>query len=321
MVFRIFFFGIILLLASLASAAEKTPIKIGVLAFGTLDWELTALREDSDTENTGFKLDIQRLANPEAGKIALQSAAVDVIVSDWIWVARQRSTGIKLSFYPYSTSAGALIVGTGSGIKSIQDLKGKRLGIAGGELDKNWLLLLALGAKQNLDLNSSVSKVFGAPPLLNQQLKQNGLDAVLTYWNFAARLEAEGYTKILDGKNLMQDLGINANLATLGYVFREDWANANKAALVQFFNATKQAKNRLCTDLAVWQKIVPVSQENTAENQAVLRQNYCAGRIENWGENERLAAEQLYQLLFQYSHHQLTGDAEHLPAGTFWANE
>ncbi|MFA5019402.1 MAG: ABC transporter substrate-binding protein, partial [Methylobacter sp.] len=114
-------------------AAEKTVIRIGVQASGTVDWELSAFQENPQTD---FQLEIQHLANAEAGKIALQSGAVDMIVSDWIWVSSLRATGSDFTFYPYSDTSGALVVAENSPIHSIKDLNGKRLGIAGGELEK-----------------------------------------------------------------------------------------------------------------------------------------------------------------------------------------
>ena len=52
-------------------------------------------------------LDIQvvELASTEAGKIALRSGSADMIVSDWLWVARERSLGDNLVFYPYTQHA------------------------------------------------------------------------------------------------------------------------------------------------------------------------------------------------------------------------
>ncbi len=95
-------------------------------------------------KTSDFQIEKVELANPEAGKIALQAGAVDMIVTDWIWVSRMRSEGKDFTFYPYSTASGSLMVPEKSAIRSLADLKGKRLGIAGGELDKNWLLLQAL---------------------------------------------------------------------------------------------------------------------------------------------------------------------------------
>ena len=77
-------------------------------------------------------------------------------------------------------TAYVLVAAKNSPITSLNDLKGKKLGIAGGELDKNWLLLQALAQQQNkIDLNAAVEKVYGAPPLLNQQLIQQRVDGIM----------------------------------------------------------------------------------------------------------------------------------------------
>ncbi|MDD5579695.1 MAG: ABC transporter substrate-binding protein [Methylobacter sp.] len=322
MKFPTFFIVLCLVFSSSSFATEKTIIKIGVQAYGTVDWELSALLDDPHTKSADFKIEIQHVANAEAGKIALQAGAVDLIVSDWIWVSRLRSTGADFTFYPYSDTSGALVVAENSPIHSIKDLKGKRLGIAGGELDKNWLLLQALAQhEQMMDLNSSVEKVFGAPPLINEQIKQNRVDAMLNYWHFAARLEAQGYRQIIDGRGILKDLGIQENVPSLGYVFKESWANSHKQALNNFFKTSKEAKNRLCTSDSAWQKIIPLTQINDRATQAKLRQRYCEGDIEHWGKQEQQAAGRIYTILHTLSNKQLTGNSNNLQPGTFWSTE
>ena len=318
MKFNVFFICLCLFASCTGYAAEKTTIRIGVQASGTVDWELSALQDNPQAD---FQLEIQHVANAEAGKIALQSGAVDMIVSDWIWVSRLRATGSDFTFYPYSNTSGALVVPGNSPIHSIKDLKGKRLGIAGGELDKNWLLLQALAGQEQLNLNASVEKTFGAPPLITEQIKQNRVDAVLTYWHFAARLEAQGYRQVIDGKGILKGLGIQEDVPSLGYVFKQSWANSHKEAVNNFFKASKQAKNQLCTTEAAWQKIIPLTQADDAPTQAKLRQRYCEGGIEHWGEQEQLAAGRIYTMLRSLSNNQLTGQSENLQPGTFWSAE
>jgi len=316
---NVFFIGLCLFVSCNSFAAERTTIRIGVQASGTLEWELSALQDDPQTKSADFQVEIQHVANAEAGKIALQSGAVDMIVSDWIWVSSLRSTGADFTFYPYSNTSGALVVPEKSPIHSIKDLKGKRLGIAGGELDKNWLLLQALAQKEQFDLNATVEKTFGAPPLINEQIKQNRVDAVLNYWHFAARLEAQGYRQIIDGKGILKGLGIAENVPNIGYVFKQSWAEGHKQAINSFFKASKQAKNRLCTSDAAWQKVIPLTQTDDASIQAKLRQGYCEGGIEQWGEKEQQAAARIYTMLRTLSNNQLTGKSAYLQPGTFWS--
>ncbi len=315
----LFYIGLGLLLSFNCSAADKTTIRIGVQAGGTVDWELAALQDDPKTQSADFRLEIQHLANAEAGKIALQAGAVDMIVSDWIWVSRLRSTGSDFTFYPYSTTSGALIVPESSPIRSVNDLKNKRLGIAGGELDKNWLLLQALAQKDHLDLNTSVEKVFAAPPLINEQIKQQRIDAALNYWHFAARLEAQGYRQIIDGKGILKALGIKENVPSIGYVFKQSWALTHKTAVNDFLKAGNEAKKRLCSNDAAWQKVLPLTKADDIPTQNKLRQRYCEGVIEQWSEPERHAAERIYSLLRMLSNNKLTGQSETLQPGTFWS--
>lgn len=296
-----------LIFASSSFAAEKTVLRIGVQTSGTLDWELSVLPPSPD-----FEIHAQPVATAEAAKIALQSGAVDMIVSDWLFVSQTRNNGADFTFYPYSNTAGALVVPANSPIQNVKDLVGKKLGIAGGELDKNWLLLQAVGKQQQIDLNTSVEKTFGAPPLINEQLKNQRVDAVLTHWHFAAWLEAQGYKQLLDGRGLQQNLGISETVPTLGYVFKQAWGNEHKSALQAFFDAAKTAKNKLCDDESAWKKAT-AKMESTP---AVLRQRYCDGRINAWTAANQNAAAQLYSVLFSLN--PKIGNSATLATGTFW---
>ncbi len=311
----------LLVVSFAARAATALPeIRIGVLAFGTVNWELAAIQNDGLANAAGIRVAPTHLASPEAAKIALQGDTVDVIVADWIWVARQREQGLDFTFSPYSTSHGALIVPPNSPIRSIADLKGKKLGVAGGGIDKNWLLLQALAQKKHrLDLARSAKVAFGAPPLLNQQLLQGRLDALLNYWHYAAKLEAQGYRQLLDGRGLLRGLGIEAELANLGYVFRSAWATQNDKALKSFFQISSTARDGLCENDAAWQKIVPLTGETDPETLTLLRHRYCEGRIRQWGDAEVKAAEQVFSLLREMGGESLTVKSQRLPSGVFWS--
>ena len=52
-----------------------------------------------------------------AAHFALQGGAVDVIVSDWIWVTRQRAEGGLYSFAPYSNAVGSIMVKADSSVE------------------------------------------------------------------------------------------------------------------------------------------------------------------------------------------------------------
>jgi NitT/TauT family transport system substrate-binding protein len=316
---KLFLFTIVLFFSSYSFSSEKITIRLGVLAFGTVNWELAALTKSGLLDNASFQLEIQPVASPQAGKIALQSGAVDMIVSDWIWVSRMRATGSDFTFYPYSATSGALIVPANSSIKSVKDLQGKTLGIAGGELDKNWLLLQALAQqKYQLNLEKSVEKVYGAPPLLNQQIQRKRVDAIINYWHFSARLEAKGYQQIINGADILQGLDVKKEVPTLGYVFNHGWATKNKTSVNDFLLSTQQAKNQICQSDSLWQYIIPLTKTKDIATQNKLRQRYCDGRVKKWGKEEQLAAAKIYKILRKFSDNKLTGRSEKIQTGTFW---
>jgi len=294
-------------------------IRLAALEFGTVNWELQTIINYALDKKYAFKFNIRPIANPQAGKIALQSEAVDMIVSDWVWVSRQRSTSSDFTFIPYSSTSGALMLPAASQIRTLRDLAGKRVGIAGGELDKNWLLLRGLAQyKMQLDLDNKIDKVYGAPPLLNQQILQGNLDAIITYWHYAAHLEALGYRTFMTGQEFIKQLGIDQILPTLGYVFRQTWATANPDTLKAFMNASIEAKNLLCDSDPAWSQIKTLLRTENTATQGILRTRFCAGRIQKWGEAEKRAAAAVYSILRQMTGDKLTGKSIDLQAGTFW---
>lgn len=307
------------LFSTLGISADKPHIRIGVMASGTLAWELAVMNQEGLLDKADFQLEPVTLANQQAGKVALQAGSVDIIISDWIWVSSMRAEGSDLSFYPYSTSAGGLIVPADSNIKTLADLSGKKLGIAGGELDKNWSILQALALKQGVNLNQSVEKSFGAPPLLNQQLANHKIDALLTYWQFAARLTAQGYQQLLSGEDMLQQLGIAESVPSLGYVFKQSWANQHKPALQQFLATSQTAKQTLCNADQAWQKVVKLTETDDPKTQQQLRTHYCQGIVKQWGATQQKAAENIYHILHQLEDNKLTEKSAQLQPGTFWS--
>lgn len=316
------FYPILMFAVSLnLTANDKDLIRIGAMASGTLAWELQAMKDQGLLDKAGFDLEITPLANQQAGKVALQANSVDMIISDWIWVSSMRSEGIPFTFTPYSNSAGGLLVAANSDIKNLKDIKGKKLGIAGGELDKNWLLLQVLARQQGLDLGQSVEKIYGAPPLLEQQLKAGRIDAILTYWQFAARLETEGYRQLMSGEDIIRQLGIEESVPSLGYVFRQDWAEQHKAGLQDFLQLATKARNKLCNDDLAWQKVVHLTESTEPATQQKIHDRYCEGRVENWSAKNQNAAGQIYSWLNAISQSKLGGKGSNLQSGSFWSAE
>jgi NitT/TauT family transport system substrate-binding protein len=301
----------------LAGAADR--IRLALLEYGTANWELDTIRRHGLDKAEALELDVKQYAGPQATLVALQSGDTDLAIEDWIWVARQRAEGRHFAFVPYSTATGALVAPQGSGIATLADLKGKRLGIAGGPLDKSWLILRALSIKQGIgDLESAVQPVYGAPPLVGEQLKQGRVDGALTYWHYAARLVAAGYTPVLQVSEARRALGVEADVPMIGYVFDSGWASRNRDALLRFLRAADRARAILQESDAEWDAVRPLMKAPDEATFIALRDGYRAGIPRSWGPAERAGAERLFEILRGLGGDRLTGRATRLPDGTFW---
>jgi len=309
----------VVMTAATARAADLGTMKVGVLKFGTVSWELDVIKAHELDRKEGFALDVQAYGGNEAADVALMGGAVDAIVEDWLFVSRQRSDGVQLTFIPYSSNVGAVMVKPDSPIARLADLRGKKIGIAGGPLDKGWLMLQGYARQQaGLDLAADAEPVYGAPPLLTEKLKSGELDAVLNYWHFGARLEAAGYRRLIGIGEVQEALGVPASVPQLGYIFQESWADQHTELVLAFARASRAAKAIMLSSDAEWQRLLPVTRaENEAELAAYMRR-YREGIVEHWGPEQQAGAARLYLVLAELGGEKLVGRGKELAPGTFW---
>ena len=251
------FVTLCVVLAVTPTLANET-LRIGVQTTGTFAWQLDVIRRHGLAAAAGLDLKISEYASPDAGKLALNGGSVDLAVVDWLWVARARALGAKLLFYPYSSAVGSVMVKSNSPVRSMDDLKGKVLAVAGGPLDKSWLIIQAAALRQGIDLKRETTLEYGAPPLIFQKLQQGEAAASLNFWNFCARLEAEGYRRILDVRKAQATLGLNEPVALVGYAFSEEFAARHKSTIDRFIAVAQEANAIMLRSDEEWDALRPL---------------------------------------------------------------
>ncbi len=302
--------------ASSASAADR--IRLAVQKTGTLAWEIEIMKAHGLDKKANLDIQTLELATPEAGKIAVRGGSADMFLSDWLYVARERALGDNMLFYPSSSTLGAVMVAANSPMKGIADLKGKKLAVAGGPLDKSWLLLQGLARRAGIDLRNQATIVYGAPPLLTQKALQGENDATLTYWNFCADLESKGLKELISTGEVMKQLGATAPVAIVGYTFDGVWGAKNKAAVDHFLEAAREAKQILASSDAEWQRLAPRIGVSDPKALAIYRQRYSAGVVARPIAEEEADARGLYKVLAEVGGADLVGPARELDSGTFY---
>ena len=305
---------LMVLLTALPAAAD--PLRLGLLAFGTAQWEIETMRARGLDAAHGIEIRPQELAGKDSSAVALLGGSVDAVIGDWLWVSRQRAMGHDLTFVPWVGMTGALLVPAQSPIKSLADLAGRKVGVAGGPLDKSWLLLRALTTRRHgMDLDRMVEKSFGAPPLLAQQLEAGRLDALLTFWPSAVPLEAKGFRRLQDVAAIPAELGLETQPPLIGWIFHRQWAQSHAAEIAAFRRAETETRALMCAQSFDWGGLDHLTRASDARTREGYRAGFCAALP---GKTDSQAAEILYALLAELGGEELVGPSPLLQPGTFW---
>jgi NitT/TauT family transport system substrate-binding protein len=309
--------AVALVFAAVPSFAADT-LRVGLQKTGTFAWQLDVIKRHGLATAANLDLKLTEMSSADAGKLALNAGSVDVAVVDWLWVARERALGTRLQFYPYSTAIGAIMTRQDAPLRSLADLKGKTLSIAGGPLDKSWLIVQAAAIRRGLNLKRDVTLQYGAPPLMFQKTLQGESQANLNYWNFCARLEARGYRKLYDVREAQTELGLKEPLALTGYVFSEKFAASHKDAIERFLTVVQKANDILLQSDAEWEALRPLMQ---AEDQATFlayRDRTREGVPRRTIPAEEADARMLFRTLADIAGPALLGSVKEIPAGMYY---
>lgn len=261
-----------------AALAETPTIVVAAQTSGTVNWELDTIRHYGLDEANGFELEVMDVAGSPAGQVAFQGGEADAIVSDWIWVARQRAAGDDFVFIPYSKSVGGLMVPGDSTARTLEDLRGGKIGVAGGPLDKSWLLLRAYSQQEHgFDLAAETEAVFGAPPLVHQAATAGEFAGAINFWHFLAKMEAAGMRELIGVDEAAAALGLDPETPLLGYVVRGELLRERPELAAGLAAASHTAKERLASDPAAWERLRPMMNAADDAEFEALKAGFLAG--------------------------------------------
>lgn len=307
------------LLSGIAPAgAEDLPkLRAAVLKIGTVNWELDTIKRNGFDADNGFELVVQPFADNGATRVALAGGEADVAVADWIWVARQRAAGKDYVFIPYSKAVGGMVVPNTSEAKTLADLKGKKIGIAGGPVDKSWLILRAYAQdKYGFDLAADSEQVFGAPPLIFKTALKGETDAAINFWHFLAKMKSAGMRELISVETASKELGLDPDTPLLGYVMSESYLARNPRMAKALYSASRASKDLLATDDAAWEPLRELMRVKNDTQFETLRNDFRAG-IPNPGNVNEDSAATFFALMARLGGKKLVGDTQHLPDGLF----
>jgi NitT/TauT family transport system substrate-binding protein len=302
----------------LPAAAQDLPvIRAATLQIGTVNWELQTIIDNGLDEKHGFHLELQGFADNGATRIALEGGEADMAVADWIWVARQRADGKDYVTIPYSKAVGGVVVPAGSSAETLQDLQSGKLGIAGGPLDKSWLILQAFAQQEyGMDLAASTEQVYGAPPLVFRSALGGDYAGAINFWHFLAKMKANGMEELISVQDASVALGLDPDTPLLGYYFKESFLDEHEGLAQAFYEASREAKDLLATSDEAWENIRPMMNAGNDAEFEQLKADWIAG-IPARGAVDADAAGRLLALMADLGGADLVGNATSVPEGLF----
>lgn len=309
--------AIALSIGAMSALADMPTIRAAVLKIGTVNWELDTITHNKFDEANGFKLDVQPFADNGATRVALEGGEADLAVADWIWVARQRAAGKDYVFIPYSKAVGGMVVAEDSPIQSLKDMAGKKIGIAGGPVDKSWLILQAYAQQEyGFDLAGESEQVFGAPPLIFKSAFSGEVDGAINFWHFMAKLKAGGMRELISVSEATKALGLDPDVPLLGYVMKESFIIENPDIAKALYGASRNAKDLLLNDDTAWDRLRDRMRVKSDAQFETLRTDFRSG-IPNAEPVDAAEADKLLQLMAKLGGEKLVGGATTLPDGLF----
>ena len=307
------------MLITLPGWAQDVPaLRAATLQTGTVNWELDTIKANGlDTAN-GFELAMTPYADNGATRVALAGGEADMVVADWLWVATQRAAGKDYVFIPYSTAVGGLMVAADSDAQTLEDLKGGAIGIAGGPVDKSWLILRAYAQQEyGMDLAAETEQVFGAPPLIMKSAMSGETDGAINFWHFMAKMKAAGMRELISVDTAAEALGLDPETPLLGYVVTGDYAREHPEVIEGLAKASLAAKDLLSSDDAAWEALRPgMNAADEAEFEA-LKEGWIAGIPASMEVDEEAAA-RMFDIMARLGGDELVGDAKTMPEGVFY---
>ncbi|WP_103225452.1 ABC transporter substrate-binding protein [Roseibium marinum] len=303
--------------ADKATASDLPVLRAAVLKIGTVNWELDTIKRNGFDTANGFELSVVPYADNGATRVALEGGEADVAVADWIWVARQRAAGKDYVFIPYSKAVGGLVVPKDSTATTLEDLRGQKIGIAGGPVDKSWLILQAFAQKEyGFDLAAETEQVFGAPPLIFKAGLSGETAGSINFWHFLAKMKAAGMRELISVETAAIALGLNPDIPLLGYVLKESYLQEHPEMAKALYGASRAAKDLLASDDAAWEPLRPDMNAKTDAAFETLRQDFRAG-IPAPGNIDVDGAATFFTLMVSLGGEKLVGGVKELPAGLF----
>lgn len=236
-----------------AIKGDGGTIRLLVGPFATNSFPPYVIHKFALDKKYGFTLQVIYAATTQAQATAIQADAAEIGLFDWNDLSRMRNAGIKVvGIAPFLIWANTVIVPVDSPVRTMGDLKGKKLGLYS-RTNLDWAVMRTVARKNyGVELEKQALLQEGAPNLLRGLLEQGQLDATQMFNSLTPAIVATGKFRVLATvRQLVGQLGL-PDTPFLMYTAEMNYAAAHPANIKAFLAAYREAIEILRTNDAVW---------------------------------------------------------------------
>jgi NitT/TauT family transport system substrate-binding protein len=214
-----------------STSADLRNVTVSANGISATIWPLLVAQERGFFTEAGVKIDL--LQSGSSAKSAQQTAAgsVNIGTSSTFDTFRAINGGANMKIFLNAQAAGTFMLFASKSVKSIRDLKGKRV-ITGGPKDITNLYWQAAARHYNLDPSKDVDLIFaGASTARFAALSANAVEAAILAPPLTFAAAEQGFT------NLGLVVSYLGELSTNVWYVNMNWAKGHEADILAFVKA------------------------------------------------------------------------------------
>ena len=251
-------------LTEVTFGATHTPSSIGTVA--------ALMKEHKFAEKCGVAVEFREFG-PEEADIALLSGQTNIGYFGYnSWAGSNEKLQKLAILAPLQAEHGTLFVPEDSPVQSLEDLRGKRIGmlasVSGQYQDFN-----LLAAEMGFDLEEDFEVVTGPPPGVEAFLKRGEVDAAILFEPNSTRLMLEGGFRPLFSLTEKWESLTGRPLYMLGISANQAWLEGNEKAAACVVSAVRQATDMLANDPSVYEGMEEVLGATSPQHLEQLAEN------------------------------------------------
>ena len=289
-----FAFSIVWILSwsSPAVAAEARKIKLGILQTGSQDFVHDVMEQQKLLQKYNIPYERVPLLNPPALHIMIAEKSVDIGYGGLTAMARARAEGKgTLVIFGIFSPVNALLVPKDSPVKSLADLRGKRVGNFGGPGSATTSIFMAIAKRwHGLDLQRDLELITAPGPALIGLLDRGELAAALMGTTESLRFPLTGKYRVIMDLSAEWEKRAGRAPAHVTIATNEDFAKAHPDILKRYLRAYLDAVKYVRGHPEVWAdyaKRIKLTEPGAA---AALR-DYMGPRIVEKWDHDQMKAE------------------------------